>query len=98
MKLTNLLVLTPLIPTLAAASIANAKINIMGSSFSGQDLLGGNSKTNDVATADLSVPGDNPLNFCQEPSNDILTIESVDLSPNPPVPYVSTSFSPNTRQ
>ncbi|PGH00874.1 hypothetical protein GX51_05538 [Blastomyces parvus] len=34
----------------------------------------------------LTVPGDNPLNFCFPPENDILTIESVDLSPNPPVP------------
>ncbi|EEP77599.1 phosphatidylglycerol/phosphatidylinositol transfer protein [Uncinocarpus reesii 1704] len=35
---------------------------------------------------DLSVPGDNPLNFCTPPKNDILTIERVDLFPNPPLP------------
>lgn len=35
---------------------------------------------------DLSVPGDNPLFFCHDPEVDILTIEKVDLSPNPPVP------------
>ncbi|OJD22048.1 hypothetical protein ACJ73_06610 [Blastomyces percursus] len=39
-----------------------------------------------VADNELSVPGDNPLNFCFPPETDILTIESVDLSPNPPVP------------
>ncbi|PGH35937.1 hypothetical protein GX50_01262 [[Emmonsia] crescens] len=39
-----------------------------------------------LADNKLSVPGDNPLNFCSPPEKDILTIESVDLSPNPPVP------------
>ncbi|PGH11004.1 hypothetical protein AJ79_05155 [Helicocarpus griseus UAMH5409] len=34
----------------------------------------------------LSVPGNNPLTYCSAPDNDILTIESVDLSPSPPVP------------
>lgn len=36
------------------------------------------------------VPGDNPLLFCQDPSaeNYILTIDSVDLDPNPPAAYV----------
>ncbi|CAO1603544.1 Phosphatidylglycerol/phosphatidylinositol transfer protein [Xanthoria calcicola] len=32
----------------------------------------------------LSVPGDNPLSFCADPSDYILTIEKVDLDPNPP--------------
>lgn len=32
----------------------------------------------------LSVPGDNPLQHCQDPKDDILTLESVDLDPNPP--------------
>lgn len=35
---------------------------------------------------DLSVPGDNPLVFCHDPKKDILTIEKVDLYPNPPLP------------
>jgi len=30
------------------------------------------------------VPGDNPLVFCQDTSDYILTIDYVDLSPNPP--------------
>lgn len=30
------------------------------------------------------VPGDNPLFFCEDPAKDILTIDSVDLDPNPP--------------
>ncbi|KAL8944373.1 MAG: hypothetical protein Q9211_000607 [Gyalolechia sp. 1 TL-2023] len=32
----------------------------------------------------LSVPGDNPLEFCSDPTKFILTIENVDLDPNPP--------------
>lgn len=42
-----------------------------------------------VVQEEHKVPGDNPLYFCADPANDILTIEKVDLSPNPPKPYVS---------
>ena len=34
----------------------------------------------------LNVPGENPLQHCQDPSDDILDLESVDLDPNPPQP------------
>jgi hypothetical protein len=34
------------------------------------------------------VTGENPLEFCADPKDDILKIVSVDLTPNPPVPYV----------
>ena len=43
--------------------------------------------------ADLSVPGKNPLNFCADPSDYILTIDTVDLSPNPPVPGQALNIS-----
>jgi len=33
---------------------------------------------------DLDIPGDNPLKHCKEPKDDILTLENVDLAPNPP--------------
>ncbi|KAL8890805.1 MAG: hypothetical protein Q9215_002109 [Flavoplaca cf. flavocitrina] len=32
----------------------------------------------------LSVPGNNPLEFCADPTNYILAIDHVDLDPNPP--------------
>jgi hypothetical protein len=32
----------------------------------------------------LSVPGENPLLFCEDPSDNILEIIKADLSPNPP--------------
>ncbi|KAF2748601.1 phosphatidylglycerol/phosphatidylinositol transfer protein precursor [Sporormia fimetaria CBS 119925] len=35
---------------------------------------------------DFKVPGDNPLHFCGNPKDDLLEIEKVDLSPNPPQP------------
>jgi len=35
------------------------------------------------------VPGDNPLKFCKKDhGDDLLVLEKVDLSPNPPVKYV----------
>ncbi|KAL8780486.1 MAG: hypothetical protein Q9213_006446 [Squamulea squamosa] len=38
-----------------------------------------------LADDNLSVPGNNPLSFCSDPTNFILTIDNVDLDPNPPV-------------
>ncbi len=45
----------------------------------------------------VPVEGDNPLVYCQAShDNDILILESVDLFPNPPVPYVLSPPSPST--
>ena len=41
-----------------------------------------------VINEEFKVPGDNPLYFCADPKDYSLEIEKVDLSPNPPVPYV----------
>jgi hypothetical protein len=41
-----------------------------------------------ILNDDFSVPGINPLQFCHDPSHYILTIDRVDLTPNPPVPCV----------
>lgn len=40
-----------------------------------QTVLGGSS---------LSVPGDNPLQYCTEPKDWVLAVDNVDVSPNPP--------------
>lgn len=37
---------------------------------------------------EFPVKGDNPLQYCANPSAHLLNIDSVDLSPNPPLPYV----------
>lgn len=35
-----------------------------------------------------AIPGDNPLTYCKKDhSDDLLVLEKVDLSPNPPVKY-----------
>jgi hypothetical protein len=40
------------------------------------------------ATIDLKVPGDSPLQYCDEDrSKDILTVEYFNVDPNPPMPY-----------
>lgn len=38
-----------------------------------------------------SVNGDNPLVYCSDPATNNLKIESVDLTPNPPLAYVLTA-------
>ena len=35
----------------------------------------------------LQVPGDSPLRYCEDPTDDILQIDHVNLNPNPPKPY-----------
>ena len=42
-------------------------------------------KDNVDSTA-VNVPGENPLNFCDDPSTYLVDIDSVDLDPNPPKP------------
>lgn len=39
-----------------------------------------------VLDEDLKVPGQNPLEFCANSDDFILTISNVDLEPNPPLP------------
>jgi hypothetical protein len=42
-----------------------------------------------VKRDDLNVPGANPLKFCDaDRDDDIITIEEVTLTPNPPQAYV----------
>ncbi|KAL1800396.1 hypothetical protein ACET3X_000738 [Alternaria dauci] len=41
---------------------------------------------------EYKVPGDNPLYFCGDPADDLLKIEKVDLSPNPPKPGETLSI------
>ncbi|KAL2061652.1 hypothetical protein VTL71DRAFT_7029 [Oculimacula yallundae] len=60
-----------LISLLCSSLVAVEGLSIFGDN---QKVLGG-----------AAVPGDNPLTFCQvEHDDDILTLENVDLSPNPP--------------
>jgi hypothetical protein len=40
------------------------------------------------------VKGDNPLSYCADPASYRLEIESVDLTPNPPLAYVESHEYP----
>ena len=42
-----------------------------------------------------AVPGDNPLTYCKKDhDDDILVLEKVNLTPNPPVKYVRSTLCP----
>ena len=60
--------------------------SVLATAVSARASLFGSSP--DIAPWDetLDVPGENPLQHCQVPEDDILTLESVDLDPNPPKP------------
>jgi hypothetical protein len=53
-----------------------------GASARGLNFLGSDSQH--TLEEGFPVPGDNPLLFCAAPTDNILEIEKVDLSPNPP--------------
>lgn len=62
----------------------------------GLSLFGGSQTALDD---NLKIPGDSPLELCPKPHDaDILTIERVDLSPNPPKACVIGSLSVCLRQ
>ncbi len=54
----------------------------------GLSFFGGSQKS--LADEPVPVPGDNPLTYCNPPRpDDILVLENVDLSPNPPEAFVA---------
>jgi hypothetical protein len=77
------LIATMLLPRIAAPLLVLALSSPAHSSFF--DGSSSNNNQQSVLLADeLSVPGKNPLKFCQPPYDYILDIQQVDLSPNPP--------------
>lgn len=64
--------------TFAASALLATSASARSTSFFGSSA--------DIAPLDeqYAVPGDNPLEHCADPADDILTIKSVDLEPNPP--------------
>ena len=67
--------LTSLVPLFLCTSLATSK---------SLSFFGGDQSALNVDDNDLSVPGENPLVFCRDTSDDILAIDYVDLTPNPP--------------
>lgn len=71
---------TSLVPLLLG-SVAASSIPARGLSWPGQSVVATEDKT--------QVPGDNPLTFCNgNHADDILVLDHVNLSPNPPEAYV----------
>lgn len=68
-------------------------LSILGAA-SAVSLFGG-SQDAMVDEDKFSVPGKNPLNFCADPKDYILTVDYVDLSPNPPVPGEKLTITGN---
>ncbi|KAK4552124.1 Phosphatidylglycerol/phosphatidylinositol transfer protein [Recurvomyces mirabilis] len=67
--------------------LALATTALLSSTVAARSSIFGASVGGDITPnvdGSLSVPGDNPLQHCQDPKDDILTIENVDISPNPP--------------
>ncbi|KAI9742932.1 MAG: Phosphatidylglycerol/phosphatidylinositol transfer protein [Claussenomyces sp. TS43310] len=63
-----------------------ATLFFMGSHVAAGSLSFFGTGQSTLADDDLSIPGDNPLEYCQaEHATDILLIDHVDLSPNPPL-------------
>lgn len=66
-----------------------ASIALLSATVSARSMwLGSSSNDQSALEESFPVPGDNPLLFCAKPEDDILEIEKVDLSPNPPSAYV----------
>ena len=49
-------------------------------------VLGGFLDASSTSDKALKVPGDNPMYHCENPEENVLQLESVDLAPNPPQP------------
>ena len=71
---------TTALTLLLAPLVASESLSFFGQQ---QQALG---KINDNS----QVPGESPLEFCQDIKENILVIEHVNLDPNPPVPFVFT--------
>lgn len=67
---------------LATSTLASAANFFQQQSLGIHDIIGGK-------TTGKPVPGSSPLYFCGDTSKDLATIESVNLLPNPPNPFVS---------
>ncbi|KAL8812773.1 MAG: hypothetical protein Q9200_000782 [Gallowayella weberi] len=56
----------------------------LSSLVASKSFLFGSNEQHALVDDSLSVPGDNPLKFCTDPTAYSLTIHNVDLDPNPP--------------
>ncbi|KAG9681031.1 phosphatidylglycerol/phosphatidylinositol transfer protein precursor, partial [Aureobasidium melanogenum] len=67
-------------------------VALLSASASARSLSFMGSDSQHALEEEFPVPGDNPLLFCAAPKDNILAIEKVDLSPNPPSAGVTLSI------
>lgn len=65
--------------------IAFLASTLLTSSLSSASLFGSSTEIAPFNET-LKVPGENPLQHCQDPEDDILELDNVDIDPNPPKP------------
>lgn len=69
--------ITALTPLLFSSLVVSRSLSLFGDSPTTYD-------------ESLKIPGDNPLEYCQAShESDLVTIDHVNLTPNPPKAYVS---------
>jgi len=71
---------------LVAPPPAQLQVTLGGGHGLSSHAVDGESSPESLPPRKIKVPGDNPVYYCDKPDNDILVIESVDVSPNPPHP------------
>ncbi|KAI5301075.1 Phosphatidylglycerol/phosphatidylinositol transfer protein [Ascosphaera pollenicola] len=67
-----------------AFSIASPEPAPLAEAFPLPEPFIGFAQTPITAESSLKVPGNNPLSYCSAPNKNILDIDQVDISPNPP--------------
>jgi len=72
--------------------LSAAVIALLSTSASALSIFRGDEQKGITIQDDLDVPGQSPLKFCKpDRKDDIITIDKVVLTPNPPEAYVSSS-------
>merc|ERR1712230_145224 len=70
--------------TFSAMQLLTLTTALLASTATAKSLWASSPNISPNTDGSLSVPGENPLQHCEDPKNDILTLKSVDLTPNPP--------------
>merc|ERR1712014_179015 len=70
--------------TISAMQLLTLTTALLASTATAKSLWASSPNISPNTDGSLSVPGENPLQHCEDPKNDILTLKSVDLTPNPP--------------
>lgn len=67
---------------------AAAVLALLSATSTASWLPGSSDSSQHALEEAFPVPGENPLQFCANPQENLLEIKKVDLTPNPPSAYV----------